>query len=640
MGKVLVYTKSENCIGCNRCITGCPIPEANYATKENGQNMIHINPDYCIACGHCIEICKWNVRDYYDDTQDFFDSLKQGKSISIIVAPSIRTNFPRNYKRVLGFLKSKGIKKIYDTSFGAEITVWAYLKYITENNVSGTIAQPCPAVVNYIEKYSPELIQKLAPVHSPMMCAAVYMKDYSGITEELAFISPCVAKKIEIDDVNTKGYIKYNVTMTKLINYLKNNNINLDSFPEQDFDDPGYGLGSIFSKPGGLRENIEHHVPGALVRQVEGQTTAYKYLDLYKERVAQNKPTPLLIDILNCEKGCNYGTGTKNDISIDDTDFVMYEEKKNVINQIKGRFKKTYNLFTYFDKTLKLDSFKRNYTNKKIQRKVISNSELNQVFERLYKYEDYEKTIDCMACGYDTCKDMATAIFFNNNFEDNCVQYDKKIVERERKELQENNEKIQDMLEEMHAMNEEKEYRAKLLKENIELIYASLNELSHANTENVKDIDKISSETSNLFSSSAELRKFIDNIDSSIAEYLNSTTAISKITDDINLLSLNASIESARAGEHGQGFSVVAKEIGKLADNSKAHTESIDSNNQKILPILQNILGLSEELDKRIGQITEAVNNISGSIQEASAGTEQMFSITENIVEGFDGDKI
>jgi iron only hydrogenase large subunit-like protein len=55
-------------------------------------------------------------------------------------------------------LKQLGVKYIFDTSFGADICTWAYLKYITESGRAGLISQPCPAVVNYVEKHEPELI--------------------------------------------------------------------------------------------------------------------------------------------------------------------------------------------------------------------------------------------------------------------------------------------------------------------------------------------------------------------------------------------------------------------------------------------------------------------------------------------------
>lgn len=60
------------------------------------------------------------------------------------------------------------------------------------------ISQPCPAVVGYIERYAPELLPKLFPVQSPMMCAAIYAKKEMGVSDKLAFIRPCIAKKAEM----------------------------------------------------------------------------------------------------------------------------------------------------------------------------------------------------------------------------------------------------------------------------------------------------------------------------------------------------------------------------------------------------------------------------------------------------------
>ena len=55
------------------------------------------------------------------------------------------------------------------------------------------------------------------PVHSPMMCTAIYMKKYMQVTDEIAFISPCIAKKLEITDPNCGGYVSYNVTFEKMM---------------------------------------------------------------------------------------------------------------------------------------------------------------------------------------------------------------------------------------------------------------------------------------------------------------------------------------------------------------------------------------------------------------------------------------
>ena len=68
----LIYT-NENCIGCNRCISVCPIMGANVAERKNDGSVILVDGSKCIHCGQCITVCKHNARCYRDDTKKFFD---------------------------------------------------------------------------------------------------------------------------------------------------------------------------------------------------------------------------------------------------------------------------------------------------------------------------------------------------------------------------------------------------------------------------------------------------------------------------------------------------------------------------------------------------------------------------------------
>ena len=295
----LVVT-NDNCIGCNKCISVCSCVGACRSSEAEGRNRIDVDGSKCVACGACFDVCEHSAREFIDDTEEFFNALKKGERISLLLAPAFKANYPGEYEKVLGGLKGLGVNRIISVSFGADITTWGYLNYIQKHNFTGGISQPCPAVVGYIERYIPELIPKLFPVQSPMMCAAIYARKVMGITDKLAFISPCIAKKLEMEEPANKGYIQYNVTFSHLMEYVKRHNIHGDLCS----DEIEYGLGSLYPMPGGLKENVYWFLgESVFIRQIEGEKHMYEFLEKNKDRIAKDKTPYLFIDALsNCSK--------------------------------------------------------------------------------------------------------------------------------------------------------------------------------------------------------------------------------------------------------------------------------------------------------------------------------------------------
>ena len=117
----LVFT-NDRCIGCNKCIRACSCMGANIADSESGSDRIHVDASKCIACGACIDACEHNAREFNDDTERFFEDLKKGVKISLLLAPAFKANYPREYESVLGGLKKLGVNHIVSISFGADIT--------------------------------------------------------------------------------------------------------------------------------------------------------------------------------------------------------------------------------------------------------------------------------------------------------------------------------------------------------------------------------------------------------------------------------------------------------------------------------------------------------------------------------------
>lgn len=421
-------TDSRLCVGCNKCIFCCPT-NANNAVLEGEENKIHVDDALCISCGACIGICDHNARFVEDDIKSFFADLENGKKISVIAAPSIKYNIDE-YERLFGYLQSKGVRLFYDVSLGADITTWGYIKAAQEQKISSMIAGPCPVIVGYIENFKPELISSLAPVHSPALCIAVYMKKYMGITDEIAFLSPCIGKGSEIIDKNTHGYIGYNITYASILEHLESADVDIMNYKQHPFDNIAGSIGLTFSRPGGLCENVRFYMgDDTWIYQIEGMQDIKQYLDEYAQRKSVGKPVPFLVDALNCEQGCNLGTGTLKNIAIDDVNYKTDKLKKSVDKASAQK------LFAHFDKTLKLADFMRNYTDKSYQISRAEDPDVENVFRSLEKHTEAERKINCFSCGFGSCREFANAVALGKNHIENCLRYSYKKISEQKEAL-------------------------------------------------------------------------------------------------------------------------------------------------------------------------------------------------------------
>ena len=645
----VISVDKEKCVNCQRCIAVCPVKMCNNGSGD----YVAFDEKLCIGCGSCIEACTHGARKGIDDAELFFDSLKKGEKIVAIVAPAAIVSFRGKDLELNGFLKSLGVEAVFDVSFGAELTTKSYVEYIKNKNPDCVISQPCPALVSFIETYRPELIKYLAPADSPMLhCAKMIKEFYTKYTGyKIAAISPCYAKRREFDET---GICDYNVTMRSIQSYMEEKNIRLDSFPKVEYENPAAERGVLYSTPGGLMRTAERFVPSISekTRKIEGNPKVFHYLAKFSEANKNKKPCFTLIDCLNCENGCNEGAGTTNKgMHLDEMESFVenrMHDRRSYWEQ-KGHSKKSAlkKLNKAIDEFWKPGLYDRTYVDRSTyfhqKIKEPSQEEIQKIYRDMYK-KTKSDILNCGACGYEDCEQMAVAIYNGLNRPENCTHYTnilkdimneqhqeevkqsvRKVVETGAEKLTENGRDVQTLATAARDMTESVSTSSSAVEEMIANIN-SINSILEHNAESVGLLDGATRKGMAGIENVAELVSKIEENSNGLSEM---SSVIQKIASQTNLLAMNAAIEAAHAGDSGRGFAVVADEIRKLAENSGSEA-------RKISDVLKNVKQLIDATFKDTGDVQKEFSEV---VQLSGTVVEQEQTVRRAISEQNEGGK-
>jgi hypothetical protein len=230
-------------------------------------------------------------------------------------------------------------------------------------------------------------------------------------------------------------------------------------------------------------------------------------------------------------------------------------------------------LFEAFDRELKLNDYMRNYTKQVVMPKTATEEEIENAFRELEKFTPEERQHNCYACGSYTCREMAERIAKGINIPDNCLEKTRHKITREH-----------------------------------EAFVAEKNN-------NLKQIHEIAQEVSEIKRLYDDVLEGIQNIDRAMEQYEEMAKEVNSMSMQTNLLSLNASIEAARAGSAGRGFAVVAQAIRDLAQESQKSVDIASNTSTFAKESLEHINEAGSKVDETVKRISQYVSNISCSIQ-------------------------
>ncbi len=414
---------NENCNGCNKCLTVCPIPGANISLGRGEEHRVEVNSERCVTCGLCIPGCQNQAREVVDASASFLDALAAGKKFSLVLDPSLKLLYAEELPPVLGYLRALGVEKIYDISFGGDLCTWATLAYYQQHPKVSKIASFCPVIVNLIEKYYPDLLPYLLPVQSPFLCLMTYLKKYLQADTPLVYIGPCLSKGEELE----QGVfdLAYTLTMDKLLQRLAK--VDLQAYrSEVDLSSPD--LGSLYGIRNGLNENLAYFMPPHFSVLLASGLESHRVSDpgFYKDALTREKVAPLLLHIRSGHSGCVDAPSIPDKEKRWTSVFAAVKEIHSHIlarpDYGKSQQERAALLAARFAALDPLD-FRRTFTNRYHQEPRLPEDVLEKIFVAMGKTTKAAREINCGSCGYATCREMAWAIAYGYNQIENCIHY-------------------------------------------------------------------------------------------------------------------------------------------------------------------------------------------------------------------------
>ncbi len=281
----------NKCIMCRRCITMCNEVQTVgvLSPLERGFDVVagtafHLPLDQtsCTYCGQCVSVCPTAALAEIDATSAVWKALNDERKHTIVqVAPAVRVALGEEFGydpgeistgKVVSALKRLGFDTVFDTNFGADLTIVEEAKELSERIESGgtlpMLPSCCPAWVQFIEHQFPELLDVPSSCKSPQSMVGAMAKSYyaeqSGLSPadiEMVSIMPCVAKKSEAarEELSEEGYANVDQVLTtrELARIIKEAAIDFRSLPDKPFDrllGESTGAAAIFGTTGGVIE--------------------------------------------------------------------------------------------------------------------------------------------------------------------------------------------------------------------------------------------------------------------------------------------------------------------------------------------------------------------------------------------------
>jgi len=387
----LITVNRVNCKDCYKCVRFCPVKAIRVVDGH-----AEVVDTRCLGDGNCLAICPQHAKQARSDIEAVKALLASSRPVMASVAPAAAGVFGIMLPRLLGALKALGFARVEETARTAEAVARASAALSPAHGP--VISTACPAIVSLIRKYYPQYAGLLAPVASPMSAHARLLHEEYGEEIAVVFIGPCIAKKGEVTE--SEG-IDAALTFDELSDWLAEEGVMLPQVPIAEFDNPPVGVARLFPLPNGMLRTAD--LPSdQLVTEVLTVSGLPDVMTLLGELPSLRGVH--LIEALACPGGCLLGPGASQGPP-------LWQRRAQLLAQQHhdGHGAAPAALAT-------------SYPACPLALPQPTEEEIAAILRRTGKHDPADEH-NCGACGYDTCREKAVAVFQGMAEAEMCIPY-------------------------------------------------------------------------------------------------------------------------------------------------------------------------------------------------------------------------
>lgn len=384
--------KKSNCVNCYKCIRHCPVKSIKFSSGQ-----AHIVGDECILCGNCFVVCPQNAKEIRSDVERAKEMIRSGKTV-VSLAPSFVANYPGATTATMeAALKKLGFAAVEETAVGASIVKTEYENLIREGKMDVIISSCCHSLNLLIQKYHPEVLPYLAPVLSPMQahCRKLKAED-PGV--QTVFIGPCLSKKAEAEEY--PGDVDCVLTFEELTQWFNQEGIAVET-GEDHLEE---SRSRLFPTSGGILRSMNQDPEEYAYLVVDGVENCIHALEDIKE----GKLSKCFVEMSVCAGSCIGGPAMERSRRMPVTDYLA-------VNSYAG--KKDFEVEMPTE-----DELFKNHKFLGLHRQMPGQRDIEEILHKMGK-DTPDKELNCGACGYNTCREKAMAVYLGKASIDMCLPF-------------------------------------------------------------------------------------------------------------------------------------------------------------------------------------------------------------------------